>query len=143
MDVRKIINSQEIIETLLHLVVKNHDDRRLVYLQRNQVVLEPGVMDSSDSEHEFEDFYADVKEVLNLFDIETQNHSDKGEIHEKLMRGVFEKKALKDANRNSKRREQLRPNLLDPNSETLRNIQRGQVPNLFDIRNETTRKLNE
>lgn len=57
MDARKIINSQEVLQTLLRLIVKTSIDRKLVHLQRNQVVLEPGAVDSSDSEYEFEDFY--------------------------------------------------------------------------------------
>ena len=65
LDIRNLIKAQDLLKTLLFLMVENVDKRKLMRLQRANVVLEPESDISTDSEGDFKEFkdsYANFKE---------------------------------------------------------------------------------
>ena len=65
LDIRNLIKAQDLLKTLVFLLVEKVDKRKLMRLQRANVVLEPESEISTDSEGDFKEFkdsYVNFKE---------------------------------------------------------------------------------
>ena len=63
LDVRNLIKAQDMLKTLLKLKIDNKEKRKLMRLQRRNLVLEPVSDRSDDSEEDFKDY----SEAYKLF----------------------------------------------------------------------------
>jgi len=92
--VRNLIKSQETLKSLMHVLVPSKEKRKLLRLQRRDLVLEPN-SNSSDSEDDFtnfKSFYKQFQKRFQHFDEESYVAGDSQQL--KLLRGVLDRSAL-------------------------------------------------
>ena len=96
LDIRNLIKSQDMLKTLLKMKVDKKEKRKLMRLQRRNIVLEPVSDRSDDSEEDFKDYAYAYKLFKDDFDdvVDDEGHDPTDVQHMKLFRGVLEKDAL-------------------------------------------------
>ena len=96
LDIRNLIKSQDMLKTLLKVKIDKKEKRKLMRLQRRNMVLEPDSERSEDSEDDFKDYLEAYKLFKEDFDdlVDSEGHDPSDVQHMKLFRGVLEKDAL-------------------------------------------------
>ena len=96
LDIRNIIKSQDLLKTFLKVKIDKKEKRKLMRLQRRNVVLEPDSDPSQDSEDDFKGYLEAYKHFKEDFEdlVDSEGHDPSDVQHMKLFRGVLERGAL-------------------------------------------------